>query len=202
MEIFLKAQKKTNESAAKIKDAASLISDIARQTNLLSLNASIEAAHAGEHGKGFAVVAENIGKLASQSADAADKINTIIQQLVKDSEKSMAAMDDVKKVTKEQSEKIRKTSDAFNVINDGIVTSSNAVGKISAQAVEMNTSKNSILSTLEGLSAIAEESAAGTEESSASVTSLSKSMNDIKDQSGIVRDAADKLTEEVKKFRV
>lgn len=68
------------------------ISEIADQTNLLSLNASIEAARAGEAGRGFAVVAEEIGSLATQSADTAHEINDIIGELTENSEKSMGIM--------------------------------------------------------------------------------------------------------------
>ena len=71
----------TNASVNKISKAATLISEIADQTNLLSLNASIEAARAGEAGRGFAVVAEEIGSLATQSADTAHEINDIIGEL-------------------------------------------------------------------------------------------------------------------------
>lgn len=194
--------RKTNASASEIKEAASLISDIAKQTNLLSLNASIEAARAGEHGKGFAVVAESIGDLANQSKDAAEKIDEIIEKLVDDSTNAMTIMDDVTVKATEQSDEIKKTSEAFEKINKGIEKSGTAIGKISEQADSMNQSKTSIIKTLENLSAIAEENAAGTEESSASVTQMTASMNDIRTQSEGVKASAEKLMQEVKKFKI
>lgn len=194
--------KKTDSSASEIREAASLIGDIAKQTNLLSLNASIEAARAGEHGKGFAVVAESIGGLASQSKDAADKINEIIERLVAVANESVQTMDEVMGIVKEQSDEIVKTSNAFSMINDGIAESGTAVKQISSQADGMNTSKNTIINTLEGLSSIAEENAAATEQSSASVTQMTANMDDIKKQSNGVKDAAEKLMAEVDKFKL
>ena len=92
----------TNASVNKISKAATLISEIADQTNLLSLNASIEAARAGEAGRGFAVVAEEIGSLATQSADTAHEINDIIGELTENSEKSMGIMVQMNDASKQQ----------------------------------------------------------------------------------------------------
>ncbi|NLK22492.1 MAG: hypothetical protein GX309_00395, partial [Clostridiales bacterium] len=86
---------KTNEAVKKIKSAIELITDIADETNLLSLNASIEAARAGEAGKGFAVVAEEIQKLADQSNNSAKKIENSIEELLKESDRTISIMKEV-----------------------------------------------------------------------------------------------------------
>ena len=87
----------TNESALKIKEATTIITDIAEETNLLSLNASIEAARAGEQGRGFAVVAAQIQKLAEQSNESARLIEEITDSLIRDSEEAVETMDTVEK---------------------------------------------------------------------------------------------------------
>ncbi|MBO6215598.1 MAG: cache domain-containing protein, partial [Lachnospiraceae bacterium] len=82
----------TNQSAKNISEFSQAIKDIAEQTNLLSLNASIEAARAGESGRGFAVVATEIGQLAVQSSESAEKIGAIVDQLLQDAAASVDVM--------------------------------------------------------------------------------------------------------------
>ena len=88
----------TNEAAEQIGKAVDVIMNIAEETNLLSLNASIEAARAGESGKGFAVVASQIQKLAEQSGESSEQINTIVNNLGSSSAKSVETMTYVREV--------------------------------------------------------------------------------------------------------
>ena len=101
----------TNESVDKIGNAASLIADIASQTSLLSLNASIESARAGEAGKGFAVVASEIQKLSSQSDSTASKIQEIITDLQNDSKETLEVMRSTEVLVREQYEKLAATKE-------------------------------------------------------------------------------------------
>ena len=96
IEVIYQQTHTTNESALKIKDVTELIASIAEETNLLSLNASIEAARAGDAGKGFAVVASQIQKLAEQSNASTKKIDDIIHMLLTDSENAVHTMEEVK----------------------------------------------------------------------------------------------------------
>lgn len=82
----------TNDFALKIQEAADIITSIANETNLLSLNASIEAERAGESGRGFAVVAEQIKKLAEQSGTSAKEIGNVIHTLIDNSNKAVETM--------------------------------------------------------------------------------------------------------------
>ena len=95
----------TNESAQAIQAATDIIAGIANQTNLLSLNASIEAARAGEMGRGFAVVAEEIRGLADQSRESADKIRSIVENLISNSNQSVEIMNGVVGEIHQQNEK-------------------------------------------------------------------------------------------------
>ena len=109
----------TNASVAEIRNAVEMITGIAEQTNLLSLNASIEAARAGEAGRGFAVVASEIQKLAEQSNRSANEIERIIENLSEESAKSVAIMDDVKKVIDTQNRDVGETEKAFRLVKEG-----------------------------------------------------------------------------------
>ena len=102
MTAMVDAMTRINETSKNIENIISEIEDIASQTNLLSLNASIEAARAGEAGRGFAVVAEEIGGLATQSAQTVSEINNIISELSQNSEKSMELMKKMSEASDEQ----------------------------------------------------------------------------------------------------
>lgn len=193
---------KTNESATNIQKAAALISGIAGQTNLLSLNASIEAAHAGEQGRGFAVVAENIGNLAEQSRNAAKEIEDMIGELMKDSESTVELMNSVTSVTEEQSKKIEQTAESFQSMGVNIEKTAEGAGEIQKKTVTMDKKKAGITDTVESLSAIAEENAAGTEESSASVTQLTENISGVNDASKELSEIAKELNEVVDQFTV
>lgn len=94
--------KQTNESAKQIKDASALISEIADETNLLALNASIEAARAGDAGRGFAVVAQQIQNLAEQSNTTSGSIDDIVNTLMKNSELVVDTMAHVQEIIERQ----------------------------------------------------------------------------------------------------
>ncbi|MGR5985332.1 methyl-accepting chemotaxis protein [Bacillus cytotoxicus] len=104
------------EKVTLVSDIAQIIKDISSQTNILSLNAAIEAARVGEHGRGFAVVAEEVRRLANNVENAIKKINSNVESIVK----GVATVNDVNKKLQEEvidnQEKISKTMDEFEKI--------------------------------------------------------------------------------------
>lgn len=162
----------TNKSAMKIREATSLIADVANQTNLLSLNASIEAARAGEHGKGFAVVAEEIRVLADQSRETTEKIEDIVASLIDNSNTSVSTMNKVMEVIEEQGAKLNATQDSFNRLDGEIVVVGDAVDNITEEIKHLDSLKDSVIGGVESLAAISEEYAASTQETSASMVQL------------------------------
>ena len=193
---------KTNESAEKIQEVTALIAGIANQTNLLSLNASIEAARAGDAGRGFAVVAEEISKLADQSNESARQIDDIVKQLIADSDEAVASMDEVKNATAVQTEGIMKTGETFDLISDGINTSNESIKRIVEKVKEIDNARVSVVDTVQNLTAIAEENAASTEESSASVSNIDTIAVNIQEDSVKLSEIAVTLGENVARLKL
>ena len=110
-----------------------MITEIADQTNLLSLNASIEAARAGDQGRGFAVVADEIRNLSEQSRNSAEQIVVVISELIQNSDMSVHTMNHLKELMNSQNEMLTDTKNVFDNLNHEIVGVTDAVGSISSQ---------------------------------------------------------------------
>lgn len=192
----------TNVSATKIREATTLITSIAEETNLLSLNASIEAARAGEQGRGFAVVASQIQKLAEQSNDSARQIESIIDELIADSEKAVATMTEVTKIMDTQSEHVSQTEQSFIHVQEGLDKSIEGIDNIAKRTQQMDTARSNVVDVVQNLTAIAEENAASTQETSASVTEMSNIVQNIAEGASKLYQIAGNLEQEMKKFRV
>lgn len=192
----------TNASVQKIKQATDLITSIADETNLLSLNASIEAARAGEAGRGFAVVAAQISKLAEQSSESATQISEIINGLIENSDKSVEAVEEVKRVTELQNEHLENTQSLFENVNEGIAASLQATGSIYEVTQKLDEIRQSVVDIVSTLSAIAQENAASTEETAASSAELSSTVNDLSESVTVLKKLADDLSESIKIFQI
>lgn len=192
----------TNESAMKIREATTLITSIAEETNLLSLNASIEAARAGDQGRGFAVVASQIQKLAEQSNESARQIENIIDSLIEDSQKSVATMEDVKKIMESQSESVGRTNERFTQVRDGITQSLDGVNQIADKTKRLDEARVNVVDVVQNLTAIAEENAASTEETSASVTEVSTIVYSISENATKLKEVAEHLEQSMSIFKI
>ena len=192
----------TNTSVNKIQNAVSIITAIAEETSLLSLNASIEAARAGEQGRGFSVVATQIKKLAEQSNESATVINEIITSLIQDSQNAVHTMEEVQENVKLQSEHVDKTTQVFQQLKERIDQSIEWVNSISKQAEIMNDARLKVVDVVSNLSAIAEENAASSEETSASVSIVNENMQAIKTSADQLEEMAGKLEKTISKFKL
>ncbi|MET3292538.1 UNVERIFIED_CONTAM: methyl-accepting chemotaxis protein [Brevibacillus sp. OAP136] len=167
-----------------INTIVAFITEIASQTNLLSLNASIEAARAGAHGKGFAVVAEEVKKLANQSASAAKDIKAVIEEIQLESQKATSAISESTTAVEMGKDASLKTEESFKVIRSSSSMVSNFVQEVSAIADLVHTSTFAMLEMASEIKRICEEAsnsshqvAAATEEQLASMEEITASAN-------------------------
>lgn len=192
----------TNESALKIKEATELITSIAEETNLLSLNASIEAARAGEQGRGFAVVASQIQKLAEQSNESANRIASIIDELIRDSSNAVSTMNSVKEIMNNQTKNVDKTEEIFSYVKVGIDTSIDGIDMVASHTEKIEMAKSKVIDVVQNLTAIAEENAASAEETSAAVTEVSASVAEVTATSEQLEEVANALSESISIFKL
>lgn len=193
---------KTNESSSKISNASALIASIAEQTNLLALNAAIEAARAGEHGRGFAVVADEIRKLAEQSSRSTKNIDEMVLELVGNAETAVKKMLEAGEIVKDQEVSVSNTRNKFNEIATAMNSAQQMVALIEKASLIMDNQKNQVQDVIQTLSAVAEENAASTEEASAAMEQQTASIEEISNASENLAELAVTLRTLLEQFRV
>ncbi len=141
----------------------SIIRDVTDQTTLLSLNASIEAARAGEQGKGFAVVASEIQKLSGDTAEATDKINSILEALSAEANKVNNAVNNLDEVSERQNSLITSTEEQFRVIDANITAMADQINNQSEYLSRINENNMQISDSISNTSAYTQELTASSE---------------------------------------
>jgi methyl-accepting chemotaxis protein len=179
-----------------------VITGIAGQTNLLALNAAIEAARAGEQGRGFAVVADEVRKLAEQSQVAAQQIADIIGQIQVQTDTAVSAMENGTRKVAEGVYVAQEAGKSIEGILSKVSESVSMIESISAAAEEQAAATGEVVKSIDSIAAIAEQSNAGAQTAAAATEETTASMEEIAASSQALAQAAAELEEMVQKFKV
>lgn len=189
-----------NTTVDKVSNIVSVIEEISSETNLLSLNASIEAARAGDAGKGFAVVAQEIRVLSDNTNTELENIKQIISSLVEECRYCVQASGTIVEDNAKQKEEIKAVLDEFGSLDEQIQKTAEKADEIEELVTAMIELNDDITKSSNSLTDVSAANAAATEEMNANIEELNAMMNGVSEMAGSMNDESDGLKEALSFF--
>lgn len=190
------------ERSAEIGDILNAISNIARQTNILSLNAGIEAVRAGEHGRGFLVVAGEIRKLAEQSSQSAARIAELITAIQEDTKRAVRAMGTTRNEVASGIEAVQSAGVAFTHIQSSVHAVTGQIQEVSSSIQQIAAGAEQIVGAMKAVTTVSESTVSGAQEVSAATEEQLASMEEVSSSAKALSEMAEQLQEQIEKFKV
>lgn len=190
-----------NTTVDKVSNIVSVIEEISSETNLLSLNASIEAARAGDAGKGFAVVAQEIRVLSDNTNTELENIKQIISSLVEECRYCVQASGTIVEDNAKQKEEIKAVLDEFGSLDEQIQKTAEKADEIEELVTAMIELNDDIMKSSNSLTDVSAANAAATEEMNANIEELNAMMHGVSEMAGHMNDESDGLKEALSFFR-
>jgi twitching motility protein PilJ len=172
--------KRLGESSQEIGEIVQVISDIADRTSILALNASIQAAMAGEAGRGFAVVAEEVERLADRSTEATKQISTLVKTIQTETTEAVSAMESSTKEVVDGSHLAEDAGNTLGEIEEVSARAAELVQSISLAARQQARGADGLAKTMADISQVTQETASGTRQAAVSVSNLSDLANNLR----------------------